>query len=74
MLTDPLVVMGETGSILNVHQCRAGWMNSLWDPHPKEYLGLWKKAMLSSPSLTYCLDSWTEEIMLLTAQGQIPRR
>ena len=31
-----------------------------------------KKAMLSSPFLTYYLNSWTEEIMLLTAQGQVP--
>ena len=32
------------------------------------------KKAISSPFLTYYLDSWTEEIMLLTAQGQVPGR
>ena len=64
--------LGETRNILNVHQCRAGQMNNLWDPTLENRVC--KKAMLSGPFLTYYLDSWTEEIMLLTAQGQVPGR
>ena len=28
--------LGETRNILNIHQCRAGQMNNLWDPYPRE--------------------------------------
>lgn len=49
-------------------------MNNLQDTHSGEYLGRWKTAVLSTSFLTYYFDSWPEEIMLLTVQGQVPRR